>query len=54
MLRDTGRAQRGANIDNIESLGRELREPRFRTAIQHGVVRRDNKRFGRDAEVHEK
>ena len=51
MFRDTGRAQGGGNTD---SLSRELGKHRSRTAIQHAVVHRDNKRFGRDANVHEK
>ena len=51
LFRDTGRAQGGGNTD---SLSRELGEHRSMTAIQHAVVHRDNKRFGRNANVHEK
>ena len=51
MFRHTGRTQRGADI---ESLSREFRELRSMTAIQHALVRRDSRKFGRDANVHEK
>ena len=51
-FRDTGRALHRANTD---SLRREIPEYRCRTAMQHTVVRRDNKKFCRDAaKVHEK